>query len=97
MDRIWTVTVVRNADSFTPRCWGWFRSLEQAVDAVMTEPTWLLFEEGYYQYVVIEDYAPGICTHPTGEWWAQYTHETKTVVPIPKPLWSEKVVNWGIG
>lgn len=82
------------------RTWGWYPTLERATKAAMDNET-DMYEMGYYNAVVIEEYPTGTCALPVSEHWfevgyAQSDPEDQyKVTPLPgKPPALEKYLGF---
>ena len=102
-EKIYTVTVLRITDSHwkgSQRTWGWFPSLKEAQQSV-GEAMEHYFEDGYYEYLVIEEYTAGALAFSYQEWWYAYLHclnsGKETAVPIEKPKCFENIVHFAMG
>lgn len=101
METIFTVTVIRKKGKRdSQRTWGWFSSLEEAkksIEASMNH----YFEDGYYNYLVIEEYRPGSLAMSENEWWymCRLTLNTgrEEVFEIEKPEEFKNTVHFAMG
>jgi hypothetical protein len=100
MKTIYTVTGVYSesfkSSNTSTRCFGWYSSLEEAKESLNKNPN-VISEEGYYEYVIIEEYETGL--HPLcidGVWY-KWNDNSKKYIPSMKPLIFEKVCNFGLG
>jgi len=55
------------------RCWGWYEKFEGAEKAVLENHT-DIFEVGYYDLAVIEEYPEGVMSLPEKLWWYKATY-----------------------
>ena len=77
------------------RCFGWFPILREAQDAVECNRCDL--REYTYDYMVIEQFYPGIFCECTQEFWYKWNYKKEKFISIDKPEAVRDVVNWGIG
>lgn len=85
------------------RTWGWYTKLDRAIQAAKDNET-DMFEMGYYNAVVIEEYPCGTMELPVAEHWFEVTYypaEPETynpagydVIPIAKPPALERTVGF---
>ena len=97
MKYIYTITGVEdpfNAVSHR-RCFGWFTTLDEAVDAVETNRCEI--RECLYDYMIIEQFSPGLYCGVQEEWWWKWNRKRKKFLRIKKPKKISNVINWGIG
>jgi hypothetical protein len=84
------------------RTWGWFPTLKDAEEAVMTNDG-DMYEMGYYNTAVIEEVEWGSCALAKAEHWytAPYLRDTEgdkyDVKKIDKPSCLEGQCNFGMG
>jgi hypothetical protein len=99
MPNIFTVTVV-NASPPRSRCWGFFFKFEDAEKSVLNNWT-DMFECGYYDYAVIEEFEEGICSIALPEkskWYRSvYDGKKQTTTPCKCPKQFRQTCNWGLG
>ncbi len=111
MNPIYFVTVVdggrgtsRSNKNHGERCWGWFSDYATAEKAVLANWT-DMFEDGYYDFAVIEEVKEGLCVYCPPEkcrwFYADYRakpeHEqdgNPLVTPCDAPLWSQSLIGW---
>lgn len=84
------------------RAWGWYVTLEQAVHAVMHDPSDMFFEAGEYDHLVIERVKEGSLAMCEDVRWfrCEYpgaTNENPMIVAIDKPEWAALTCNFGMG
>jgi hypothetical protein len=81
------------------RCFGWFHTLEEAIEAV--ESNRGSMQESLYEWIVIETMDAGIHPIALNEVWYRFnfakTQEDRRWVKCRKPRFSIGVINWGIG
>ena len=98
MDRIYTVTSV-NIEQPVPRtrCWGYYFSKNEAIEAVKNN-TGDLVECGYYSHAVIEEIKEGILQVDLTPLWFRFTdQEVGKAVEIDRPPDQIGIVNYGMG
>jgi hypothetical protein len=83
------------------RCWGWYQKVEDAERAVLENHT-DIFEMGYYDTAVIEEYPEGVLSIPLDDrrWYAStysYVRNECLVQRIPEPVEYEDTVCFAIG
>lgn len=83
------------------RSWGWFPTRAEAQAAATSLDT----EAGYYNYAVIEEFEPGVCTLNVGlfEWpddgqeWYKHDESLNKFVRCERPEEYKQVCNIGLG
>ena len=103
MTTIFTVCAmsVKDGEVKRQRTWGWYFQRDAADVDVMNNAT-DMFECGYYNMCVIEEYTEGIMTLAINRWWYKATfhvgpgNET-TVERVGGPEWAEGSINFGMG
>jgi hypothetical protein len=100
---VFFITAVQSNRRVESRCWGWYRTKEEAWDDLKVN-TGLFLESGSYNYVVIEELGSGIMAcvdSPSDPVWikASYDRTTGTYVLaiVPEPEFAYGVVGWSIG
>lgn len=76
------------------RSWGWFPTLDKAVEYLKKYPDFF-HEAGWYDYVVIEETKECI-SHRHEEHWFKLSKKNKWV-PCEKPKGVSKICGWGLG
>ena len=92
------LTTVPNGDdgTATPRCVGYFTTLEEC-ERVLCTDLGDLSEDSYYRYAVVEEYEPGL--YPTGRnqsWWV-FIHRDTGWEKCDRPARYAHTCNFGIG
>lgn len=93
MNNIWTITRIRFAPSFSSHVYCWWSNKEDAIRCVDINDGDI--HEGYYEYVVIEDYDEGPLSLPTEEIWYCWDRQYNKYIPCHSP--DEEVNCWAIG
>ena len=83
------------------RTWGWFAELPVAEDFMLNNMT-DIFECGYYNVGLIEEFPQGVLVATTRRWWFRGTFivgpGNKTVVErMWEPYWAVGITNWAMG
>ena len=97
---IFTVTSVRPSDPLKgnrldTRTFGWFPTIQQCHQVIKTNHCNM--HEGYYSYIVVEEFAPGI--HPIGKQkeWYEWDEDKGWVKMVGSPSCFIGTINFGIG
>lgn len=108
---IFTVTVVRgtqdppNKPFGRKRCWCWYASFVDAQQSIVANDL-DMFEDGYYDYAVIEEVLEGMGSRVKVLSWyhADYMNDESRkqnsnpiVKHIATPEWAKGVICWGLG
>jgi hypothetical protein len=94
---IYTVTTIR-IDGYRSRTPGWFPTLKDAIDAVLTNSCDI--HENYYSFAVVEEVPAGMYAFGEkgrAEFWFRWSPEHETYEAVPKPDKFLRSVGWGIG
>ena len=94
-DPIYTVTTVPLNTKYTPRCVGWYSTLELAKGAAEANLGDLI-EGGSYLYLVIEKVREGIYPCPTEKWWYKAMPDD-VWESCSEPVECRNIIGWGIG
>ncbi len=94
---IYTITALVEPTTDHPcgaRCFGFHFDIDVACASVAANEANM--HEALYQWIVIEEYQPGI--HPIAREmsWYRWDGEQWSVLAA-KPTWAEGVVNWALG
>jgi hypothetical protein len=83
MNVIYTVTALAYAPHDT-RCWGWFPTREEAEAAIRADNNDLIFENGSFDWAVIEEIPPGIMggLDDMKTWWFKAEHRSDDTYEI---------------
>src|SRR5688572_2194812 len=100
MNTIFTITSIVHVDGekgTSQRCFGWYPKLAEAQAAVKANLGDL--EEALYNWLVIEQYEPGIHAMALSEHWYEWIEgeDGGSWERASKPSWSIGTVNWAIG
>lgn len=92
-DSIWTVTTIRlrGERRLCSRTWGYYFSKDDAIEGMHRCCD---TEAGYYQYTIIENFAPGIYAMAKTELWFMWDSEWQS---CDKPESEISTVNYAIG
>jgi len=93
---IFTITTVRHALSAGSRAVGYYNTLDEAIERVVSN-VMDINESGYYFYAVIEELLPGVYCYPRKEYWYKWEKEINTYIPCEKPQRFKQVVGWSLG
>lgn len=96
--KIYTITTLRAGAWISGglRNIGFFPTAEEAKIEVENNSC-DMYEEGYYPFVVIEEYGPGIYYHPKQIQWYEWNREKGGYVEIDMPDRFKQTCNFGIG
>ena len=97
---IFTITTIREpADKIPggqPRCVGFYHSKDIAIESV-EHNSCDIYEEGYYPYVVIEEFLQGIYPYPIETWFRWNKRSKGYVRTKERPKVFEHIVCFGLG
>ncbi len=93
-DSIFTVTGITKDPRSSARCFGFYFSKEDAVDAVLRNCGGM-DEGGYYQYLVVEEHVTGAYTMPRQEIWFSWRRNKYKEIKMPPKF--EQITNFAMG
>ena len=94
---IFTVTTLQPALFSKSRTVGYYKTLEEAQNAV-EENHGDIAENSYYLYCVIESHNPGIYNYnELFSWWFKYNHKKKKYIKCQKPENFRRTVSFAMG
>ena len=91
---IWTVTAIGKDQKTSPRNWGYYFSSEDAYDGMQRSVD---TEAGYYKYVVIENFTPGIVASADKELWFIWSWRYDKWIKCKKPKCEIGITSYGMG
>ena len=95
--KIYTITTLvylpKNNRNFTSRCWGYFPTLDEAIDNVSGD-----LAESLYNYLIISERLPGMGPSLVqNEMWYTYNEKSGNFDPCEKPEELRSIIGFGIG
>lgn len=76
------------------RPWGWFPTMNEARRSVRSSARFI-HECGYYQWCLIEQAPPGLCSDTRALEW--YKLKGERFVKAKCPPWAKHICNWSLG
>jgi len=95
---VFFITCLHRAEKRS-RCWGWYQRFEDAEKVVLENQT-DIFELGWFDTCVIEEYPEGVLSVPENRWWYSYRRDemkADLVDRISEPNEFEQVICFAIG
>jgi hypothetical protein len=98
LDTIFTVTTIQAGAYISGGCRtvGWFKTEEEAKEIVENN-CGDIYECGYYQYAVVEEYESGLYIMSYEKQWYRWNKEQEKYEPIRKPSKFNRICNYAIG
>jgi len=80
---------------FHNRTFGWFLKEKEAKNYLAKNPGWI--HECLYDYVIIEQFPPGIHRLAKKEIWYKWNRKKQKYFSIAKPKAVSNIISWGMG
>lgn len=90
---IFTLTAISDCRPIDDkRTWGYCLTREEAINAVARNDGNMM--DCYYDYLVIEEYRPGVMSPAEGELWFKW--ENDRWQSCARPAFADGIVNWAM-